>query len=105
MINPNITVNNFQNMFLSYFYSPLIDTFTRVDEKRKTSSLLDNIYTNINHTTRVMGVGRQQLVAGSEGDQKKLFSLIHSLLGSKKNTVLPEYTSSFTLASTINMFL
>ena len=25
-------------------------------------------------------------------------------LGSKKNTVLPEYTSSFTLASTINMF-
>ena len=51
MINPNITVNNFQNMFLSYFYSPLIDTFTRVDEKRKTSSLLDNIYTNINHTT------------------------------------------------------
>ena len=33
MINPNITVNNFQNMFLSYFYSPLIDTFTRVDER------------------------------------------------------------------------
>ena len=36
--------------------------------------------------------------------KKKMFSLIHSLLGSKKNTVLPEYTSSFTLASTINMF-
>ena len=36
--------------------------------------------------------------------RKKLFSLIHSLLGSKKNTVLPEYTSSFILASTINMF-
>ena len=35
---------------------------------------------------------------------KKNFSLIHSLLGSKKNTVLPEYTSSFTLASTINVF-
>ena len=47
MINPNITVNNFQNMFLSYFYSPLIDKFTRVDEKRGTSSLLDNI----THTT------------------------------------------------------
>ena len=45
MINPNITVNNFQNMFLSYFYSPLIDKFTRVD------SLLDNIYTNVTHTT------------------------------------------------------
>ena len=26
------------------------------------------------------------------------------MLGRKKNTVLPEYTSSFTLASTINMF-
>ena len=51
MINPNITVNNFQNMFLSYVYSPLIDNFTRVDEKRGTSSLLDNIYTNVTHTT------------------------------------------------------
>ena len=49
--NPNITVNNFQNMFLSYFYTPLIDKFTRVDEKRGTSSLLDNIYTNVTHTT------------------------------------------------------
>ena len=37
--------------------------------------------------------------------KKILFSLIHSLLGSKKNTVLPEYTSSFTLASTINRFI
>ena len=46
----------------------------------------------------------EQRVIDCEGDPKKLFSLIHSLLGSKKNTVLPEYTSSFTLASTINMF-
>ena len=46
----------------------------------------------------------EQRVIDCEGDQKKLFSLIHSLLGSKRNTVLPEYTSSFTLASTINMF-
>ena len=45
-----------------------------------------------------------QRVIDCEGDQKKLFSLIYSLLGSKKNTVLPEYTSSFTLAFTINMF-
>ena len=34
----------------------------------------------------------------------KLFSLIHSLFGSKKITVLPEYTCFFTLASSINMF-
>ena len=44
----------------------------------------------------------EQRVIDCEVDQK-LFFLIHSLLGSKKNTVLPEYTSSFTLASTINM--
>ena len=48
--NPNINVNNFQNMFLSYLYSPFIDKFTRVNEKRRTSSLLYNIYTNVTHT-------------------------------------------------------
>ena len=46
----------------------------------------------------------KQSVTNCEGDQKKLFSLIHSLFSSKKITVLPEYTSSFTLASSINMF-
>ena len=46
----------------------------------------------------------EQRVIDCEGDQKKLFSLIHSLLGNNKNTVLPEYTSSFIWASTINMF-
>ena len=49
-------------------------------------------------------VFRKQSVINCEGDQKKLFSLIHSLFGSKKITVLPEYTSSFTLATSINMF-
>ena len=39
-------------MCISYFYSPLIDKFTRVDEKRGTSSLMDNSYTNVTHTTR-----------------------------------------------------
>ena len=46
----------------------------------------------------------EQNVINCEGNQKKLFSLIHSLFGSKKITVLPEYTSSFTLASSIKMF-
>ena len=45
-----------------------------------------------------------QRVINCESDQKKLFSLIYSLFGSKKITVLPEYTSSFTLAYSINMF-
>ena len=43
-------------------------------------------------------------IINCEGDQKQQFSLIHSLFGSKKITVLPEYTSSFTLAFSINMF-
>ena len=47
---------------------------------------------------------KEQRVIDCKGDQKKLFSPIHYLLGSKKNTVLPEYTSSFTLSSTINSF-
>ena len=46
----------------------------------------------------------QIIIINSAGDQKKLFSVIHSLFGSKKITVLPEYTSSFTLASSIKMF-
>ena len=46
----------------------------------------------------------EQRVINCEGDQKNMFSPIHSLFGSKKITVLPEYTSSFTLASSINMF-
>ena len=44
IINPNINMNNFQNMFLFYLYTPLIDKYTRVDKKRGTSTLLDNIY-------------------------------------------------------------
>ena len=43
----------------------------------------------------------EQRVINCEGDQKKLVSLIHSLFGSKKITVLPEYCKSFTLASII----
>ena len=47
----------------------------------------------------------EQSVINCEGDQKKLLSLIHSRFGSKKITVLPEYTSSFIWASSINMVL
>ena len=46
----------------------------------------------------------EQRVTYCAGDQEKLFSLINYLFGSKNITVLPEYTSSFTLASSINMF-
>ena len=47
----------------------------------------------------------KQRVIDCEGDQKKMFSLIHSLLlGSKKVTVVPEYSCSFNLASTIYIY-
>ena len=47
IISPNIGVNDFQNTFLSYFYTPLIDKFTRVSKITETATLLDNIYTNV----------------------------------------------------------
>ena len=38
---------NFYQLLLSYYYQKLITVPTRVDERTKTSSLIDNIYTNI----------------------------------------------------------
>ena len=43
----------------------------------------------------------QRVTNYCECDMEKLFSLINSLFGIKIITMLPEYTSSFTLASTI----
>ena len=57
IINPNINVNNFQNVFLSYLYTPLIDKPTRVDKKMGTYSLLDNIYTNVTQITNTINSG------------------------------------------------
>ena len=45
----------------------------------------------------------EQVVNNCEGGQKKRLCLIHYLFGSKNITVLPAYTSFFTLASSINM--
>ena len=57
IINPNINVNNFQNMFLSYLYTPLIDKRTRVDKKRGTSTMLDNMYSNVTQITNTIQRG------------------------------------------------
>ena len=46
---------------------------------------------------------KDQIVHNCEGDQRRLSSLIHYICG-KRITVLPEYTSAFTLASSINTF-
>ena len=57
IINPNINVNNFQNIFCSYLYTPIIDKHTGVDKKRGTSTLLDNIYSNVTPITNTIHSG------------------------------------------------
>ena len=44
-----------------------------------------------------------KLITDSNGDQKKLFNIIKTLLGSQKKLVLPDYSDPITLASTFNM--
>ena len=83
--NPNINVNNFQNMFLSYFYSPLINKFTRVDEKRRTSSLLDNIYTNVTHTANDIKSG---LFKTQISDHYSIFCITDLVLNIQKTTFM-----------------
>ena len=44
-------------------------------------------------------------ITESNGDQKKLFNIVNTLLGRRKQLVLPDYNNPITLASTFNMFL
>ena len=53
IISTNIGVNDFQNTFLSYFYTPLIDKFTRVGKITETATLLDNIYIQMLHPMQI----------------------------------------------------
>ena len=43
-------------------------------------------------------------ITDSNGDQKKLFNIIKTLLGRQKKLVLPDYSDPITLASTFNMY-
>ena len=43
-------------------------------------------------------------ITDSNGDKKKLFNIIKTLLGRKKKLVLPDYSDPITLASTFNMY-
>ena len=56
IINPNINVNIFKT-FVFYFYTPFIDKHTRVDKKTGTSTLLDNIYSNVTQIKNTMHSG------------------------------------------------
>ena len=42
-------------------------------------------------------------IAESNGDQKKLFNIVNTLLGRRKQLVLPDYNNPITLASIFNM--
>ena len=46
----------------------------------------------------------QKKITESNGDQKKLFNIVNTLLGRRKQLVLPDYNNLITLASTFNMF-
>ena len=43
-------------------------------------------------------------ITDSNGDQKKLFNIIKTLLGRQKKLVFPDYSDPITLASTFNMY-
>ena len=47
----------------------------------------------------------QKKITESNSDQKKLFNIVNTLLGRRKQLVLPDYNNPITLASTLNMFL
>ena len=42
-------------------------------------------------------------ITESNGDQKKLFNIVNTLLGRRKQLVFPDYINPITLASTFNM--
>ena len=83
IINPNINVNNFQDVFLSYFYTPLIDKPTRVDKKRGTYTLLDNIYTNVTQITNTINRG---VFKTDYSDHYSIFCVTDLVISAQKNT-------------------
>ena len=47
----------------------------------------------------------QKKISDCNGDQKKLFKIVDTLLGRNKHTTLPKYDSPLTMASVMNNFL
>ena len=47
----------------------------------------------------------QNKITESIGDQKKIFNIVNTLLGRRKQLMLPDYNNSITLVSSFNMFL
>ena len=46
----------------------------------------------------------QKKISDCNGDQKKLFKIVDTLLGRNKHTTLPKYDSPLTMASVMNNF-
>ena len=46
----------------------------------------------------------QKKISDCNGDQKKLFKIVDTLLGRNKQTTLPKYDSPLTVASVMNNF-
>ena len=46
-----------------------------------------------------------KLITDRNGDRKKLFNIVNSLLGRQKQAVFPDCTDPITLASTFNMLI
>ena len=60
-------------MFL-YFYTPLIDKYTREDKKRGTSTLIDNIYANKTQTSNSIQSGLMMNTHKTEYVTKHVYS-------------------------------
>ena len=99
IINPSIAVNNFQNTFLSYFYTPLIDKYTREDKKRGTSTLLDNIYTNLTQTPNSIQSGILKT------DHYSIFGIIDLMMNTHKTEYVTKHEYSEKKLSKFHKYL
>ena len=72
-------------MFLSYFYTPLIDKYTREDKKKGTATLLDNIYTN---TTHIVNSMKTEIFKTDITDHYSIFCITDLLTNTNKSSFL-----------------
>ena len=100
IINPNI--NNFQNVFLSYFYTPVIDKSTRIDKKRGTYTLMDNIYTNVTQITNTINSG---IFKNDYSDYYSIFCVTDLVISAQKNKFVNKRDFSQTNISNFNKSL
>ena len=52
-----------------------------------------------------VNLGYCRRISDGNGDQKKLFKIVDTLLGQNNQTTLPKYDSPLTMASVMNIYL